>query len=474
MNKVSLYIFKYLKIIELCCAICHFKNLHSGHKLIEIYDEDLLKKENITIESSIKDFNENIKKIDTLKESIEKEITEIDKLYDKVNNELIKSFELKHEKLIKQENDLREKLQNEVTKIKEKLEKFLSESNRIIKSNEKIKKGIKTIEKEEKNILKNLSYVSKINKNKKEMRLLDGQLMKNAKISFQEEQINIKFEEYYFNGIQVPKNIEFKDVSFDRLNIFWKIDDINIINVDKNKIKFRVEIRKENQNEEENLKHKFIQVFEGNKDNCLVENLSPNTFYEIRICCVYGDLIGAWSEIQKVKTLKNIPLFEKSNIITEESKSLIYGFLPKKPIKTKILYDSKINGDSAKTFHSQCDGKFPTIYIVKSKTGYIFGGYLSIAWKSHNDYFKDEEAFFFSVNLKKKYAFTNKNNVMYGNPDYGPVIRGGVSMDICNSFLSSEYNFICLDNENQGSKYEINGGNRNFNIQNFEVHQLEY
>ena len=407
-----------------------------------------------------------------MKESIEKEITEIDKLYDKVNNELIKSFELKHEKLIKQENDLREKLQNEVTKIKEKLEKFLSESNRIIKTNEKIKKGIQIIEKEEKNILKNLSYVSKINKNKKEMRLLDRQLMKNAKISFQEEQINIKFEEYYFNGIQVPKNIEFKDVGLDKLNVFWKIDDINIINVDKNKIKFRVEIRKENEKEEENLKHKFIQVFEGSKDNCLVENLLPNTFYEIRICCIYGDLIGVWSEIRKVKAL-NAPLFEKSNIITEESKNLILSFLPNKPNKTKVIFDSKINGDSAKTFHSQCDGKFPTIYIVKSKTGYIFGGYLSIAWKSHNDYFKDEEAFFFSVNLKKKYAFTNKNNVMFGNPDYGPVIRGGVSMDICDGFLSSKNNFIYLDNENQGSKYEINGGNRYFDIQNFEVYQLE-
>jgi len=167
-------------------------------------------------------------------------------------------------------------------------------------------------------------------------------------------------------------------------------------------------------------------------------------------------------------------LFENSNIITEESENLNLSFLPNKPIKTKIIYDSKIDGDSAKTFHSKCDGKFPTIYIVKSNTGYIFGGYLSIPWKSENKYFKDEKAFFFSVNLKKKYSFTNKNEVLYGNPDYLPVICGGIRFDICNNFSTSEYNFIELKNKNEGEKYEINGGNRKISIQSFEVYQLDH
>ena len=29
---------------ELCCAYCHFKNLHSGHNLLELSNIDLLKK----------------------------------------------------------------------------------------------------------------------------------------------------------------------------------------------------------------------------------------------------------------------------------------------------------------------------------------------------------------------------------------------------------------------------------------------
>jgi biopolymer transport protein ExbB/TolQ len=88
--------------------------------------------------------------INNLKNNIEKEITKIDTLYDQVNKETTKSFELKHEQLTKEENELKEKLQNEVTKVKEKMEKSLSKINNIIKICEKIKKGIKTLEKEKK------------------------------------------------------------------------------------------------------------------------------------------------------------------------------------------------------------------------------------------------------------------------------------------------------------------------------------
>ena len=62
--------------------------------------------------------------------------------------------------LLKEENDLKEKLQIEVTKVKEKLENFLSESNKVIKTNEKLNKGIKNIEKDkEQNFIKSLSYL---------------------------------------------------------------------------------------------------------------------------------------------------------------------------------------------------------------------------------------------------------------------------------------------------------------------------
>ena len=82
---------------------------------------------------------------------------------------------------------MKEKLQNEVTKIKEELEKHLSEYNQMIRENEKLK-GIKIIKKEEENMIKVLSYVSKINKDKKIMKLMSSEMLKNLNISFQEKE----------------------------------------------------------------------------------------------------------------------------------------------------------------------------------------------------------------------------------------------------------------------------------------------
>ena len=86
-----------------------------------------------------------------------------------MNKETTKSFELKHEKL-------KDKLDNEVTKIKEKLEEYLSLSNSLIRNYEKINKGIQTLKKDDQNkninIIQNLTYVSKLNKNQKEMNKL--------------------------------------------------------------------------------------------------------------------------------------------------------------------------------------------------------------------------------------------------------------------------------------------------------------
>ena len=72
-----------------------------------------------------------------------------------------------HEQIIKEENELKDNLQIEVTKIKEKLENFLSLSNNLIKKGEKINKGVEKFGKEENKMIKILSYVSAINKNKK-------------------------------------------------------------------------------------------------------------------------------------------------------------------------------------------------------------------------------------------------------------------------------------------------------------------
>ena len=163
---------------------------------------------------------------------------EIDKVYKKVDEEVTKSFEMK-----------REKLKTEVTKIKENFENFLSEIINLTNTYEKIIKGMKSFEKEEKNMIKTLSYVSKINTNKEKTKMLIQESMKNLKITFIEEESKIKYEPYIFSGIPFPSNIEFKEITNNSFKIFWNLDDINILNTDKKEIQFRIEIKQENKKE---------------------------------------------------------------------------------------------------------------------------------------------------------------------------------------------------------------------------------
>ena len=173
----------------------------------------------------------------------------INESYEKMNKETTKLFELKHEKLIKEEKEIKDKLDNEVTKIKSKLEEYLSLANTLIKNYDKINKGIQILNKDDQNkninMIKKLTYISKLNNNKSQMNKMSQTLMKNLKLDFIDD--NIKYEEYFFNGLSIPKDIQISDIKVNSCNISWTIDNINILNLDKNKIKYKIEIRKENE-----------------------------------------------------------------------------------------------------------------------------------------------------------------------------------------------------------------------------------
>ena len=365
---------------ELCCPLCYYLNIHDGHKVLRIEDEETLKKENISIEYSSKEYDTKVEKLNNLKNLIEKEMTEIDNTYDKVDKEVTESYKIKKEKINKEEENLKEKLKTEVTKIKEKFEISIFEINTLLRTCEQIVKGIKSLEKEEKNMIKTLSYLSKINKNEKEIGKIFQQLMKNMKITYIENESQIKYEEYYFNGIPIPNNIEFNNIGTNSFQINWKIDNINILNIDKNEIKYRIEIRKEN------MKEKFIQIYEGNEYNYTINNLNKNTNYEIRICSLYKDIISEYTKIYKIKT-KNFEI--DSNILIEVEKGdeylkKLYEWTGYK--KMELIYRGTRDGSEAQTFHNKCNNQGPTICLCKNEKDNIFGGYASISWTSDGNW----------------------------------------------------------------------------------------
>ena len=88
----------------------------------------------------------------------------------------------------------------------------------------------------------------------------------------------------------------------------------------------------------------------------------------------------------------------KSEIIKDLRTQKFLLSLMRQNIKVQLLYKSSRDGIDYKKFHQFCDNKGPTLSIIKSKDGDIFGGYTNIPWTSSDSYKKDKgQSFVFSA-----------------------------------------------------------------------------
>ena len=201
-------------------------NIYEGNSALVSNENNKIRIEGDFLFSNFKEYrkqnNENINindyinNVQNIKEKIENEIQKLNESYEKINKETTKSYESKHAKLIIEEKEIKDKLDNEVTKIKDKLEEYLSMSISLIRNYEDIKKEIlnlnENVQNKTINMTKNLTYISQLNENQKQMKKFTKILMKNLKLDFKDD--NIKYEDYYFNGLSIPKDIQITDTTF--------------------------------------------------------------------------------------------------------------------------------------------------------------------------------------------------------------------------------------------------------------------
>ena len=166
---------------------------------MDITDLESFKNNNINFEISTEEYSQIGSNLVKLKDDIEKEINNINQLYDKTIKDITNSFIKKHENLVYEENNLKERLENEVKRKKDQLKSYLSQTNHQIKLNERIKKGAEKIRKEEENIVVTLFYVSVINKSRIGMKSLLDIPMKTINFYYKEDKNNFILEEFCFN-----------------------------------------------------------------------------------------------------------------------------------------------------------------------------------------------------------------------------------------------------------------------------------
>ena len=173
--------------------------------------------------------------------------------------------------------------------------------------------------------------------------------------------------------------------------------------------------------------------------------------------------------------------FEEFNLLYERLKK--NGHI----IDFKLLYRKSIDGKWAKDFHKKCDNISHTISIVKSNTGYKFGGFANNKWTENafSWVYDDLNSFVFSLNLMKIYNSTTTRNEKYHLGDYsGPQFWAFTLSDDSGYTEADHKPFgdvtqgIYHDGnghfEGFPSKYEINGGSSYFYVSELEVFQIVY
>ena len=116
---------------------------------------------------------------------------------------------------------------------------------------------------------------------------------------------------------------------------------------------------------------------------------------------------GARGSGCKAKANSNKTILDRSHI-----KMLKKWLGLKGGIKCRRLYQAGKHGFTPAEFHRRCDNRGPTITLIKTTTGKIFGGYTDQPWNKSDKLFVSNDSFIFSVSNNKRAVVIDAQNVI--------------------------------------------------------------
>ena len=164
----------------------------------------------------------------------------------------------------------------------------------------------------------------------------------------------------------------------------------------------------------------------------------------------------------------NIQIF-KSSLISKKDEKVIRGFIGGQILSAELIFDTATDGDSIDAFKKKITNQSPTLFIIKTDFGQIFGAYATSIW-IENKYIADYKSFVYTINPNKKYnvimpkfglyGYNKKENIMF---QFGSVcfqIKGNCTSDRVNLARGSSYEkgfleFIPGDHKFRVSRLEI-------------------
>ncbi|KAJ5068944.1 pep-cterm sorting domain-containing protein [Anaeramoeba ignava] len=172
-------------------------------------------------------------------------------------------------------------------------------------------------------------------------------------------------------------------------------------------------------------KIRFIDFSHNELEQTLNSNLIPNKvsriiqkFHSFSSCIkkeFYANFLKRLHDEEKEANLLNSLIFHsrfpfKSEIVTERTHfEYLQEWINDNDLfkSLKLGFSTKSNGFSSAIFHQRCDDKGPTLVLIKSKNGYIFGGFTKVGFKPGNPgKIYDNSAFIFTLKNPSSYPCT--------------------------------------------------------------------
>ena len=160
---------------------------------------------------------------------------------------------------------------------------------------------------------------------------------------------------------------------------------------------------------------------------------------------------------------------------------------PKLGLDFNLVYRASEDGDKAVDFHNKCDKIGPNVTIIKTKKGYIFGGFTIKNWEhlkrdininkpNLGSASRDLRAFGFCVNIQKIYNNERPDEfAIWCNRNYGPTFKNNFFQIFDNCFKKGGYCSLKKNSHFGGQEYdyEITGGESKFAVEDIEVYEVQ-
>ena len=151
-----------------------------------------------------------------------------------------------------------------------------------------------------------------------------------------------------------------------------------------------------------------------------------------------------------------------------------------------LLYQISRDGPSANLFHDLCDNKGPTLILVKTDTGHVFGGFNPLSWISEYMYNESENSFLFSLTdgkYRKPIRCKVKNSlkryaIKQNEKDYSPGFGEANNADLLIAFKNLKNSYSKLGNVYKcprGFDQDefLAGKSKDWNILDVEVYAID-